>query len=164
MGNVAVFQNYLVVGALLFTLGLVGFLTRRNVIIMFLCAEVMLQGVTVTLIGASVYHGTWSGQILTIFSLAIAAAEAALALALVVMLFRRAGSLDISIWQDLREPNQPAVEDDDTTANDATVEPSWPHLTTAGRLPKQSIGASASNPALRQPAETTSGSANGGAL
>lgn len=137
MGNVGVFQNYLAVGALLFTLGLVGFLTRRNVIVMFLCAEVMLQGVSVTLIGASTYHGTWSGQILTIFSLAIAAAEAALALALVVMLFRRAGSLDITLWQDLREPGQPPVEDDEPAADEPVLEPAWPHLTTAGRLPQK---------------------------
>lgn len=159
MGNVAVFQNYLIVGALLFTLGLVGFLTRRNVIVMFLCAEVMLQGVTVTLVGSSYYHGTWSGQVLTIFSLAIAAAEAALALALVVMLFRRAGSLDISIWQDLREADQPPVDDDEPLADEPTVEPSWPHLTTAGLLPKKSNG----TPAARPPAPTM-GSAKGGAL
>ena len=164
MGNVAVFQNYLIVGALLFTLGLVGFLTRRNVIVMFLCAELMLQGVTVTLVGASAYHGTWSGQVLTIFSLAIAAAEAALALALMVMLFRRAGSLDVSLWQDLREPDQPPVDDEEPPLDDLPPEPSWPHLTTAGRLPTKSIGASTSGPTLRQPVVTTSGSAKEGAL
>lgn len=137
MGDIAILQNYLVLGALLFTLGIVGFLTRRNVIIVFLCAELMLQGVSVTLVGFSIYHGTWSGQILTIFSLAIAAAEAGIALALVVLLFRRAGSLDVSIWQDLREPDQPPVEDDAPMDEEVADDQVWPHLTVAGRLPRK---------------------------
>lgn len=137
MGDIAILQNYLVLGALLFTLGIVGFLTRRNVIIVFLCAELMLQGVSVTLVGFSAYHGTWSGQIMTIFSLAIAAAEAGIALAMFVMLFKRAESLDVSLWQDMREPDQPPVEDDAPPTDDVPSEQAWPHLTTAGRLPRK---------------------------
>src|SRR5262249_41737827 len=55
-GSDAVLNNYLIVGALLFTLGLVGFLARRNLIIMFLCAELMLQGVSLTLVAFSAFH------------------------------------------------------------------------------------------------------------
>ena len=91
-GDAAVLNNYLIVGALLFTLGLAGFLARRNLIVMFLCAELMLQGVSLTLVGFSSYHGTWGGQVFAIFSLALAAAEAGIALALFVVLFRRNGS------------------------------------------------------------------------
>jgi|SRR5579863_1457034 len=135
-GSEAALNNYLIVGALLFTLGLVGFLARRNLIVMFLCAELMLQGVSLTLVAFSAFHGTWGGQVLAIFSLALAAAEAGIALALFVVLFKRAGSLDVSIWQDLREADQPPIIDE--TAGDTELpERSWPHLTPSGSLPPQ---------------------------
>lgn len=133
-GSDAVLNNYLVVGALLFTLGMVGFLARRNLIVMFLCAELMLQGVSVTLVGFGGFHGTWSGQIFAIFSLALAAAEAAVALALFVVLFRRDESLDVSLWQDLREADQPPIADD-SPPDEPVPAPVWPHLTRSGILP-----------------------------
>jgi NADH-quinone oxidoreductase subunit K len=136
-GSEPALNNYLMVGALLFTLGIVGFLTRRNLIVMFLCAELMLQGVSVTLVGFSGYHGNWSGQVFAIFSLALAGAEAGIALALFVVLFRRGDSLDVSLWQDLREADQPPIADED--AGEAPPpERQWPHLTPAGRLPDRS--------------------------
>ena len=95
-------NHYLFIGAVLFGLGLAGFVTRRNLIIMFLCTEMMFQGVAVTLVAFSKYHMNLDGQVFVIFVLTIAAAEAALALALVVMLFRRRRSLDASAWADLR--------------------------------------------------------------
>ncbi|MBI3860302.1 MAG: NADH-quinone oxidoreductase subunit NuoK [Planctomycetia bacterium] len=135
-GSETVLNNYLIVGALLFTLGLVGFLTRRNLIVMFLCAELMLQGVSLTLVAFGAYHGTWGGQVFAIFSLALAAAEAGIALALFVVIFKRGSSLDISIWQDLREADQPAIVDEpDVEA--PPVEQQWPHLTVAGPLPRR---------------------------
>lgn len=131
-------NNYLLVGAIVFSLGLVGFLTRRNLIVMFLCAEMMLQGVSLTLVGFSSFHGTWAGQIFAIFSLALAGAEAAIAMALIVMLFRRGHSLDVSLWQDIREPDQPPVPDEFGPAGETpVVEAKWPTLTKAGRLPQQ---------------------------
>ncbi len=93
---------------MLFGIGLVGFLSRRNMIVMFLCAEMMLQGVSVSLVAWGRYHNDWGGQMLVIFILTVAACEAAIALALVLMLFQRTGRLDIAAWQDLREENQPA--------------------------------------------------------
>jgi NADH-quinone oxidoreductase subunit K len=122
------------VGALLFTLGLIGFIARRNLIVMFLCAELMLQGVSLTLVAFSAFHGTWGGQVLAIFSLALAAAEAGIALALFVVIFRRGSSLDVSIWQDLREAGQQPIEDEPAVEPPAE-EPHWPHLTPSGRLP-----------------------------
>ena len=136
MGDLPLLNNYLGVGAILFTLGLIGFLTRRNLIVMFLCAELMLQGVSVTLVGFSSFHGSWGGQVFTIFSLALAAAEAAIALALIVVLFRRNESLDISLWQDLREADQPPVMDE-FEVEPPPPEPHYPELTTAGLLPGQ---------------------------
>lgn len=134
LGSEPALNNYLILGALLFALGVVGFLARRNLIVIFLCAELMLQGVSVTLVGFSGYHGTWSGQVFAIFSLALAAAEAGIALALFVVLFRRADSLDISIWQELREEDQPAAVDD-SAGEDKPPERQWPHLTPSGSLP-----------------------------
>lgn len=134
-GSESVLNNYLIVGALLFTLGVIGFLTRRNLIVMFLCAELMLQGVSLTLVAFSSFHGTWGGQVLAIFSLSLAAAEAGIALALFVVLFRRDNSLDVSIWQDLREADQPAIIDEQVPG--PPEEQHWPILTPSGRLPKE---------------------------
>ena len=76
MNEVTLLHDYLFVGAMLFSIGLVGFLCRRNMIIMFLCAEMMLQGVSISLVGWSRFHNNWDGQILTIFILTVAACEA----------------------------------------------------------------------------------------
>src|SRR5262245_22071201 len=92
--------NYLTVGAVLFALGLVGFLARRNLIILFLSAEMMLQGVTINLVAFARYHGNLQGQAFTLFILTVAACEAAIALALILTLFRARRSLDVSLWQD----------------------------------------------------------------
>ena len=94
-------NHYLLTGALLFALGLIGFISRRNLIIMFLCTEMMFQGVIVTLVAFSRFHGNFTGQTFVIFVLTIAAAEAALALGLVVLLFRRKRTLDAQAWSQL---------------------------------------------------------------
>jgi len=86
----------------MFVLGMVGFLTRRNMIVMFLCTEMMFQGVIITLAAFSFFHGNVTGQTFIIFVLTIAAAEAALALGLVVLLFRRKRTLDAEVWSALR--------------------------------------------------------------
>jgi NADH-quinone oxidoreductase subunit K len=94
--------HYLLTGALLFVLGLIGFVARRNLIIMFLCTEMIFQGVVVTLVAFSRYHLNFDGQVFVIFVLTIAAAEAALALGLVVLLFRRKQTLDAEAWSSLK--------------------------------------------------------------
>ncbi len=73
---------------------------------MFLCAEMMLQGVAVNLIAFGRYRGNLQGQGFVLFILTVAACEAAIALALVLMLYRSRKSLDVSLWQELREPGQ----------------------------------------------------------
>ena len=95
-------SHYLAVGAILFVLGLIGFIRRRNLIVMFLCTEMMFQGVCVSLVAASRFHGNFTGQTFVIFVLTIAAAEAALALGLVVLLFRQKHTLDALAWSDLK--------------------------------------------------------------
>ena len=129
----------LLVGAILFSIGLIGFLSRRNMIVMFLAAEMMLQGVSVSLIAWGRFHNDWGGQVLVIFSLTIAACEAAIALALVLMLYHRNGKLDIDAWQDLREGNLPAHMDLELPEDREPME-AWPHLTPSGVEPKHHPG------------------------
>jgi NADH-quinone oxidoreductase subunit K len=133
--DIALLQGYLLVGAVLFGLGLVGFLSRRNMIVMFLCAEMMLLGVSLSLVAWGRYHNDWGGQTLVIFILTVAACEAGIALALVLALYQRSGSLDIALWQHVRETEQPAYVD-----RELPEEPDrpheWPHLTPAGRQPE----------------------------
>src|SRR5436189_4853369 len=106
-----ILNNYLLVGAALFSLGMLGFLARLNLIVMFLSAEMMLQGTALTLVGFGRYHGNWTGQVFTIVILTVAACEASIALALILILFHRRSSLDGTLWQDIREPGQPPVSD-----------------------------------------------------
>lgn len=133
--------NYLIVGGLLFALGMVGFVTRRNLIVMFIAAEMMLQGVALNLVAFNQYHRAMGrvgvdGQVFVLFILVVAAAEAAIALALVVVLFRQSRTLDVSVWQSLREPGQPPTpEEAAAAAEPPPAEVEWPHLPAAGVLP-----------------------------
>jgi NADH-quinone oxidoreductase subunit K len=97
----ATLGHYLFVSAAMFAIGLIGFLTRRNLIIMFLCTELMFQAAGLALIAFSRYYLNAEGQTFVIFVLTVAAAEAAMALALVVLLFRKRESLDASDWSEL---------------------------------------------------------------
>ena len=130
--------NYLIVGAILFALGAAGFLSRRNMIVMFLSVEMMLQGVSLNLVAFSNAWQNVHGQIFTIYVLTVAAAEAAIALAMVLSLYRRKHSLDVSLWQELREPDQPPIVDEPGAAT-AAPEPQtvWPKLPPAGVEPKR---------------------------
>jgi NADH-quinone oxidoreductase subunit K len=134
MDEAAVLYQSLLVGAILFGIGMIGFLSRRNMIVMFLAAEMMLQGVSISLVAWGRYHNDWGGQIVVIFSLTVAACEAAIALALVLMLYHRNGKLDVDAWHDLRESNLPPFRD--TELPDVrTPAPVWPHLSPSGVKP-----------------------------
>ncbi len=97
-------SHFLLTSAVLFTIGLTGFVTRRNMIVMFLCTELMFQGAAIAMIAFGRYHFDVSGQVFVIFILTIAAAEAALALGLVVLLFRHRETLSAEAWSELGEP------------------------------------------------------------
>lgn len=127
--------NGLVVGAMLFALGLVGILARRNLIVMFLSAELMLQGVSVSLVSWSRHHGDWGGHVLVIFVLTVAACEAAVALVFVLQAFARTGRLDSAAWQSLRESVLPRVVDRELPASDAALM-QFPRLSPAGVEPE----------------------------
>ena len=100
--NQLTLQHYLAVGAIMFCIGLLGFMTRRNLIVIFLCTELMFQGVAINLVAFSAFHSNLAGQAFVIFVLVIAAAEASLALGLVVLLFREKNTLDADAWRSLR--------------------------------------------------------------
>lgn len=86
---------YLGLSATLFAIGVVGVLTRRNVIIVFMCIELMLNSVNLTLAAFSSYLGDQTGQVLVFFVMAVAAAEAAVGLAIVISLFRNKQTVNI---------------------------------------------------------------------
>jgi len=94
--------HYLIVSGIMFTLGLIGFVTRRNLIVMFLCTELMFQAAGLAAIAFGRFHLNHTGETFVIFVLTVAAAEAALALALVVLLFRRRETLDASAWAEMK--------------------------------------------------------------
>jgi len=94
--------EYVLLGAVLFAIGLVGFLSRRNLIVMFLSTEVMFQGVVVNAVAFARLHEHLDGQAYALFLLVIAAVEAGLALGMVMLLYRRRQTLDAEAWSMMR--------------------------------------------------------------
>ena len=86
---------YLILSAIIFTIGVIGVLTRRNTIIVFICIEMMLNAVNLTLVAFSAFLGNPAGQILVFFVMAVAAAEAAVGLAIIIAIFRNKMSVNI---------------------------------------------------------------------
>lgn len=139
-------ESQLVIGATLFILGMIGFLTRRNLILIMLSAELMLHGVAINLTAFSRYHGDPQGQVFTIFVLTIAACEAGLSLALVLSLYQRRKSLDVFLWGNLGEDDLPVVTGPTVVPTPSVPVDQYgdlPHLTPAGRMPKTPQGSPA---------------------
>jgi NADH-quinone oxidoreductase subunit K len=86
---------YLALSAILFIIGIVGVLIRRNVIVVFLSVELIMNAVNINLIAFSHYLSSIKGQIFTIFVVTVAAAEAALGLALIVVVYRNRGTINL---------------------------------------------------------------------
>ena len=86
---------FLIVSAVIFAIGAVGVLVRRNAIIIFMCIEMMLSAVNLTLITASHYLQSLDGVLMVFFVMTVAAAEAAVGLAIFVLLFRRRGTIEV---------------------------------------------------------------------
>jgi len=130
-------ESQLVIGAVLFALGMIGFLTRRNLILIVLSTELMLHGVSVNLTAFGRYHGNPQGQVFTIFVLTIAACEAGLALSLILTLYQRRKSLDVYLWGNLGEDDLPVFTGGSTVTPSKPGDPNadLPHLTPAGRAP-----------------------------
>jgi NADH-quinone oxidoreductase subunit K len=135
-------ERYLAVGAVLFVLGALGFFTRRNLILMVLSAELMLHGVSLTLVTFGRLHNNFEGQAFTIFILTVAACEAGLALSLILALYQKSKSLDIDFWTDLREPGLPSPRLEEMAEERSFAKPQpieYPALSPAGRVPEPDL-------------------------
>ena len=86
---------YLILSVVLFTIGVVGVLIKRNPIVIFMCVELMLNAVNLTLVAFSRYHGDIGGQMMVIFVLAVAAAEVSVGLGILVSIFRNRTSINV---------------------------------------------------------------------
>ena len=87
-------EHVLIVSGILFSIGILGLLVRRNLILMLLSIELMLNAANLTLIAGSALHGNVDGQIAAFFVMVVAAAEVSIGLAIAVLLFRKQGSVD----------------------------------------------------------------------
>ncbi len=88
-------NSYLIVSAILFSIGTIGVLTRKNAIVIFMCVEMMLNAVNLTFVAFSRHLGNLDGQIFVFFIMTVAAAEAAVGLALIIAFFNNKQSIDV---------------------------------------------------------------------
>lgn len=95
-------NNYIFLSILLFSVGVLGILYRRSAIVMLMSVELMLASANLLLAVFSVYHQDSSGQVFVIFSMAVAAAEVAVGLAILVSIFRNTGAIDIDKLNNLK--------------------------------------------------------------
>ncbi len=94
--------NYILLAGILFVIGVVGVFIRRNAIVMFMSIELMLNAVNLLLVAFSSYRSDPNGQVFVFFIMAVAAAEVAVGLAIIVMIYRNIRSIDISVLDKLR--------------------------------------------------------------
>lgn len=94
-------REALLVSAILFSIGVLGVLTRRNALILFMCVELMLNAVNLTFVALSRLHGV-TGQVFVLFVMTVAAAEAAVGLAIVISVFRHYRTVDLGRIRQLR--------------------------------------------------------------
>ncbi|STY28057.1 NADH-quinone oxidoreductase chain K [Legionella wadsworthii] len=96
-------NNYLILGAILFGFGLIGIMmNRRNIILLLVCIELMLLAVNTNFVAFSHYYHEISGQVFVFFILTVAAAEAAIGLAIVMLLYRNRGNIDVDKMNHLK--------------------------------------------------------------
>ncbi|MFM9987481.1 NADH-quinone oxidoreductase subunit NuoK [Flavobacterium sp.] len=105
MNNILVeigIENYIYLCVILFCIGIFGVLFRRNAIIMFMSIEIMLNAVNLLFVAFSTFHQDAQGQVFVFFSMAVAAAEVAVGLAILVSIFRNLSSIDIDNLKNLK--------------------------------------------------------------
>ena len=102
MGGEITTAHYIVLSALLFGIGLFGVVTRKNAVIILMSLELMLNGANLAFVAFSRHHGNLQGQVFTFFVIAVAAAEAAVALSILIALFRLKGSVTLDDATELK--------------------------------------------------------------
>ena len=95
-------QNYVLLATTLFVIGILGVLTRRNALIIFMSVELMLNAVNLLLIAFSTYTSDPVGQVFVFFIMAVAAAEVAVGLAIIVMIYRNIQTIDVGLLNKLK--------------------------------------------------------------
>ena len=95
--------GYATVSMILFSLGAIGVVSRRNIFVLYMSIELMLNGINLFLVTFARYHFNMDGQILSIMVIAIAAAEAAIFLSVIILLFRTKKSLDTDMFTELKQ-------------------------------------------------------------
>jgi NADH-quinone oxidoreductase subunit K len=95
--------HYLVLSAVLFALGFLGVLIRRNTLVIYMCLELMLVASTLALVAFSRFNGTMDGNVFVFFILTVAAAEVAVGLAIIVALFRKRQTVQVGELNQLRD-------------------------------------------------------------
>ena len=95
-------NHYILLSAMLFAIGVIGVLVRRNAIIIFMCIELMLNAVKLLMVAFSAHHGDGSGQVFVFFIIAVAAAEVAVGLAILIMIHRNSKTTDIDFLNKLK--------------------------------------------------------------
>ena len=95
-------QHSLVLSTCLFFIGMIGVLVRRNIIIVFMCIEIMLNAVNLLMVSVSAYRGEASGQIMVLFIMAVAAAEVSVGLAIIVMMYKNLKTTNIDLFNQLK--------------------------------------------------------------
>ncbi len=95
-------DHYIYLSAILFAIGVIGVLTRKNMIVLFMCIELMLNASNLLLVALSHYHSDSAAQVFVFFVMLVAAAEAAVGLAILVMLYRNNPTTQIDVWNRLK--------------------------------------------------------------
>ncbi len=95
-------NHYILLSAIIFAIGAMGVLIRRNAIVIFMSVELMLNAVNLLLTAFSAYRGDAAGQVFVFFIMALAAAEVAVGLAIIVMVYRNTNSIDINVLNKLK--------------------------------------------------------------
>ena len=103
MGNGLILEHFLTLSALLFVIGLLGVLTRKNILIIFMSVELMLNAVNISLIAFGASLNSMAGQVFAVFVITLAAAEAAIGLGLILVLGRTRDSVDVTTVSALRD-------------------------------------------------------------
>jgi NADH-quinone oxidoreductase subunit K len=100
--NAIPINYYIILSTILFCIGVAGVMFRRNMIVIFMCIELMLNAVNLLLASFSSYHGDAAGQVFVFFIMAVAAAEVAVGLAILTMIYRNTGTTDVNFLNKLK--------------------------------------------------------------
>jgi NADH-quinone oxidoreductase subunit K len=95
-------NHYLILSGLLFSIGLIGVLRRKNLLMLFFATEVMLNAVNIAFAAIGSYYGDLSGQMFAFFIIAVAASEVAVGLGLLILLYKKYGSIDLDVISSMK--------------------------------------------------------------